>query len=276
MADGRRDDAPDWAALTDRALGAPVPVEGLSAWIVGAPRPGAPYCGRVRRGRARGRAPTGRLGHRVCVRGWRGSPARAAAAYAGGSRNPDRRTCSGADVARAPPSGDNSRMPSLIVPAPAKLNLFLHVTGRRADGRHRLETLFVALDVGDTIELAVRARRRDPPCRRLGRRPGGRRSRAARGAGAQGGDRLSARRRHRGDKAHSRRRRSRRRELRRGLGASRAQPRVGTRAFARDADRDRRSRSARTFRSFCSARRRSRPASAKSSALSRCRRCGSP
>jgi len=47
-------------------------------------------------------------------------------------------------------------MSSLRVPAPAKLNLFLHVTGRRTDGRHRLETLFVALDVGDTIELAVR------------------------------------------------------------------------------------------------------------------------
>jgi 4-diphosphocytidyl-2-C-methyl-D-erythritol kinase len=56
-------------------------------------------------------------------------------------------------------------MPSLIVPAPAKLNLFLHVTGRRADGRHRLETLFVALDVGDTIELTVRA---DGAIRRAG------------------------------------------------------------------------------------------------------------
>jgi 4-diphosphocytidyl-2-C-methyl-D-erythritol kinase len=48
-------------------------------------------------------------------------------------------------------------MQSLTAPAPAKLNLFLHVTGRRADGRHRLETLFVALDYGDTIDLAVRA-----------------------------------------------------------------------------------------------------------------------
>jgi 4-diphosphocytidyl-2-C-methyl-D-erythritol kinase len=47
-------------------------------------------------------------------------------------------------------------METLAVPAPAKLNLFLHVTGRRPDGRHDLETLFVALDVGDTIELAVR------------------------------------------------------------------------------------------------------------------------
>lgn len=56
-------------------------------------------------------------------------------------------------------------MQSLTAPAPAKLNLFLHVTGRRADGRHRLETLFVALDYGDTIELAARA---DGAVRRVG------------------------------------------------------------------------------------------------------------
>jgi len=47
-------------------------------------------------------------------------------------------------------------MTTLAVPAPAKLNLFLHVTGRRADGHHDLETLFVALDVGDRVDLAVR------------------------------------------------------------------------------------------------------------------------
>ena len=47
-------------------------------------------------------------------------------------------------------------MRTLIVPAPAKLNLFLHVTGRRADGRHLLETLFVAVDYGDTVTLSLR------------------------------------------------------------------------------------------------------------------------
>lgn len=47
-------------------------------------------------------------------------------------------------------------MRTLTVPAPAKLNLFLHVTGRRADGYHLLETLFVALDVGDTLTLTCR------------------------------------------------------------------------------------------------------------------------
>jgi len=53
-------------------------------------------------------------------------------------------------------AGDNRPMRILTVPAPAKLNLFLHVTGRRADGYHTLESLFVALDFGDTITLALR------------------------------------------------------------------------------------------------------------------------
>ena len=42
-------------------------------------------------------------------------------------------------------------------PAPAKLNLFLHVTGRRADGYHELQTLFQLIDLCDTITIAVRA-----------------------------------------------------------------------------------------------------------------------
>ncbi len=38
-------------------------------------------------------------------------------------------------------------------PAPAKLNLFLHVVGQRADGYHELETLFQFLDYCDTIDI---------------------------------------------------------------------------------------------------------------------------
>jgi len=38
-------------------------------------------------------------------------------------------------------------------PAPAKLNRFLHVTGRRADGYHELQTLFQLLDWGDEIGI---------------------------------------------------------------------------------------------------------------------------
>lgn len=38
-------------------------------------------------------------------------------------------------------------------PAPAKLNLFLHVTGRRADGYHTLQTVFQFLDFGDSLRF---------------------------------------------------------------------------------------------------------------------------
>jgi 4-diphosphocytidyl-2-C-methyl-D-erythritol kinase len=41
-------------------------------------------------------------------------------------------------------------------PAPAKLNLFLRITGRRADGYHELQTVFRLLDWGDSIRLRVR------------------------------------------------------------------------------------------------------------------------
>ncbi|TPH12530.1 4-(cytidine 5'-diphospho)-2-C-methyl-D-erythritol kinase [Litorilituus lipolyticus] len=41
------------------------------------------------------------------------------------------------------------------LPSPAKLNLFLHIIGRRNDGYHELETLFQFLDYGDTLTLEV-------------------------------------------------------------------------------------------------------------------------
>ena len=45
----------------------------------------------------------------------------------------------------------------LDVPAPAKLNLFLHVVGRRDDGYHLLQSLFVLLDWSDTLHFERRA-----------------------------------------------------------------------------------------------------------------------
>ena len=41
-------------------------------------------------------------------------------------------------------------------PAPAKLNLFLRITGRRDDGYHELQTVFRLLDWGDRIRLRIR------------------------------------------------------------------------------------------------------------------------
>ncbi len=40
--------------------------------------------------------------------------------------------------------------------APAKLNLFLHIIGRRADGYHQLQTAFQLLDWGDTLHFTLR------------------------------------------------------------------------------------------------------------------------
>ena len=41
----------------------------------------------------------------------------------------------------------------LTLPAPAKLNLFLHITGRKENGYHNLQTLFQMLDYGDHLEI---------------------------------------------------------------------------------------------------------------------------
>ncbi|MDO5623575.1 MAG: 4-(cytidine 5'-diphospho)-2-C-methyl-D-erythritol kinase [Pseudomonadota bacterium] len=42
------------------------------------------------------------------------------------------------------------------VPAPAKLNLFLHITGRRADGYHLLQSAFMLIDWCDTLHFEAR------------------------------------------------------------------------------------------------------------------------
>jgi 4-diphosphocytidyl-2-C-methyl-D-erythritol kinase len=54
-------------------------------------------------------------------------------------------------------------------PAPAKLNLFLHVTGRRPDGYHLLQTVFQLIDRGDTLHYTLRD---DNELRRVTELPG--------------------------------------------------------------------------------------------------------
>lgn len=47
-------------------------------------------------------------------------------------------------------------MTTLTLPAPAKLNLWLHIIGRRPDGYHELETVFQFLDHADQLRYSVR------------------------------------------------------------------------------------------------------------------------
>jgi len=54
-------------------------------------------------------------------------------------------------------------------PAPAKLNLFLHVVGRRADGYHLLQSVFALIDAADRLRFAVRS---DGAIRRVSELPG--------------------------------------------------------------------------------------------------------
>ncbi|MEO8855602.1 MAG: 4-(cytidine 5'-diphospho)-2-C-methyl-D-erythritol kinase, partial [Burkholderiaceae bacterium] len=65
----------------------------------------------------------------------------------------------------APPARDEWT----VWPAPAKLNLFLRIVGRRADGYHELQTVFRLLDWGDELRLRVRG---DGEIRRVGEVPG--------------------------------------------------------------------------------------------------------
>ena len=47
-------------------------------------------------------------------------------------------------------------MPEVTYFAPAKINLFLHITSKRADGYHNLQTIFQLLDYGDEITFSLR------------------------------------------------------------------------------------------------------------------------
>ena len=67
---------------------------------------------------------------------------------------------------------DNPRaaeLSTLQLPAPGKINLYLHVVARRTDGMHDLRTRFQFLELTDTLDIAMRAQ---PPASRASMRIG--------------------------------------------------------------------------------------------------------
>ena len=59
--------------------------------------------------------------------------------------------CPALNILRTPDCSDPTRL--LGCPAPAKLNLFLHVIDRRPDGYHLLQSLFRLIDRGDRLRI---------------------------------------------------------------------------------------------------------------------------
>lgn len=61
-------------------------------------------------------------------------------------------------------AASSGQVDTLTLPAPAKINHFLHITGRRADGYHLLQTAFQFLDYCDQIQLTLRHDQRVQRC----------------------------------------------------------------------------------------------------------------
>ena len=253
----------DLDALTREVLGESVPIEAWFDWLHGRPWPGA-------REHAAGR------GDRLRAARLDGRPRPAsppARSRPRGASRCRRSACGSSSTAR---EGSGMSLPALYdVPAPAKLNLFLHVVGRRDDGYHLIDSLMLPIDWCDTLHFE----RRDDG--RLARHDLGEPLpaddlclRAARALQQAAGTPL--RRRHLDREAPALGRRARRRQLRRRLHPAGAEPPLGpglaARAPAADRPRPRRRRAVLPRRPARPGRRHRRAADAGDAA----RRPGSP
>jgi hypothetical protein len=134
----------DLDALTREVLGESVPLEAWFDWLHGRPWPGAASTPEP------GGAGFGQLGWAVDLS--RFAPARSPRA----GREPLPAVV-GAHPARRVVSGPPMSLAALLdVPAPAKLNLFLHVSGRRDDGYHLIDSLMLPIDWCDTLHFERR------------------------------------------------------------------------------------------------------------------------
>ena len=156
----------------------------------------------------------------------------------------DARGCAGAtdrrSLGRVSTSEPTAPAWRSLWPAPAKLNLFLHVTGRRPDGYHDLQTLFQLIDLRRQHRDRGAIRWADRTRGRTGGRAGRGGSGGARGAGPAGGQRHRAGRDAEGHQAHSHGRRPGRRQLGCRNGAAGVKPSSGDVGSTRASLRNRR------------------------------------
>ena len=146
--DHKQYQASDVESLTEQVLGWRLPLAGLPDWVRGRAAPGTP---------AQTQAGPGATPGRVEAIGLAGGVPRL--------QGRQRRAAATAAVARrcGDPPGDRPMAECALRswqdtwPAPAKLNLFLHVTGRRADGYHSLQTAFRLIDLSDSLRFKPRA-----------------------------------------------------------------------------------------------------------------------
>ncbi|MDZ7809043.1 MAG: 4-(cytidine 5'-diphospho)-2-C-methyl-D-erythritol kinase [Arhodomonas sp.] len=166
--DGRRSEADSARALLWRETGYDLPVAYLRWWVRALPAPG--LGGEVALDAGDRPVRLHQAEWTITYDDYRRLeghfPAGAAVRGGGGGRTA---SCRAAVAARRGVSMPVATIRSAAWPAPAKINRFLHLVGRRADGYHELETLFQFLDRCDLLDFEVD---RSGEVRRTGGLPG--------------------------------------------------------------------------------------------------------